>query len=98
MAFAAMMALRRRVTLGGSWHVRISLARTGRWFQGLGRVDGGLECGDPTFDDVADLLQEDASGFGRLTAVRHAAELSETPAHWSRPSMPLGSHPPEWPN
>ena len=49
------------------------------------------------FDDVADLLQEDDSGFGCLTAVRHAAELSETPAYWSRPSMPLGSHPPEWP-
>jgi hypothetical protein len=37
------------------------------------------------------------SGFGRLTAVRHAAVLSETPARWERPAVPVGSHPPAWP-
>jgi hypothetical protein len=93
-----MMALRRRVTEGGSWHVRVALARTGIWFQELGRVEGGLDCHDPSLDDVADLLEESDSGFGRLTGVKHAAQLSATPAHWTRPSMPLGSHPPEWPN
>jgi hypothetical protein len=24
-------------------------------------------------------------------------QLSETPAHWARPSVPLGYHRPEWP-
>jgi hypothetical protein len=38
-----------------------------------------------------------ASGFGQLRAVRHAAWLSQTPAFWARPAMPLGSHTPEWP-
>ena len=38
MAFGAMTALARRVTEGGSWHVRVSLAQTGHWFRGLGRV------------------------------------------------------------
>ena len=38
-----------------------------------------------------------SSGFGRLTAVRHAATMSETPPRWARPSVPLGTHEPRWP-
>ncbi|MGI9383364.1 MAG: CoA transferase, partial [Methyloligellaceae bacterium] len=64
MAFAAMTALLRRANEGGSWHVRVSLAQTGRWLQGLGRLPDGLACPDPTFDDVSDLLEESPSGFG----------------------------------
>jgi hypothetical protein len=37
------------------------------------------------------------SGFGMLKAVRHSALLSTTPVQWSRPAMPLGSHPAQWP-
>ncbi len=98
MAFAAMVALGRRCTEGGSWHVRVALARTARWFQELGRVEGGLGCAETTLEDIADLVEDHDSGFGRLTAVRHAAQLSETPAYWARPSMPLGSHDPVWPS
>ena len=97
MAFGAMTALARRAREGGSWHVRVSLAQTGRWIRELGRVEGGLGCSDPGFEDVRDRLEEKPSGFGRLTAVRHAAELALTPAHWSRPSVPLGTHEPVWP-
>ena len=97
MAAAAMAALAQRAERGGSWHARVSLARTGRWIQGLGQIDGGFDTADPGPDDVRDLMQESESGFGRLTAVRHAAQLAETPAAWVRPSMPLGSHPPAWP-
>ena len=35
--------------------------------------------------------------LGRLTYVRHAAVLSETPAHWERPPARLGAHAPLWP-
>jgi crotonobetainyl-CoA:carnitine CoA-transferase CaiB-like acyl-CoA transferase len=97
MAFGAMTALGRRAREGGSWHVRVSLARTGHWLRGLGRVDGGLACEDPSFEDVSDRLEESESGFGRLTAVRHAAEMAETPARWARPSVPLGTHEAAWP-
>ena len=97
MAFGAMTALARRAREGGSWHVRVSLAQTGRWIRGLGRLEGGLDCPDPGFEEVRDRLEDSVSGFGRLTAVRHAAELSITPAHWSRPSVPLGTHEPAWP-
>jgi crotonobetainyl-CoA:carnitine CoA-transferase CaiB-like acyl-CoA transferase len=97
MAFGAMVALARRATEGGSWHVRVSLAQTGHWIRGLGRIADGLACPDPGFDDVRDRLEELDSGFGRLTTVRHAAVMSETPPRWARPSVPLGTHKPKWP-
>jgi len=96
LAFAVMAALKRRTEEGGSWHVQLSLAQTGYWLRQLGRIDG-MRCPDPKFDDVRVYLEESESGFGRLTAVRHAAELSETPPRWARRSVPLGTHPPAWP-
>ncbi len=98
MAAAAMATLARRAAEGGSWHIRVSLARTGRWLQGLGQIDGGLDCPDPGLEDVQDLVEQSSSGFGDLTAVRHTAQMSETPCRWDRPAMPLGSHPPVWPS
>lgn len=97
MAFGAMAALLRRAEQGGSWLVRVSLAQTAHWLRGLGRLEDGFACPDPAFDDIGDLLEDSASPFGRLTAVRHAAQLSETPACWRRPSAPLASHAPAWP-
>jgi hypothetical protein len=96
LAFAVMAALARRANEGGSWHVRVSLAQTGSWFRQLGRIDG-TTCPDPGIDDVADCLEESPSGFGRLTAVRHAAVMSETPPLWARPTVPLGTDAPAWP-
>jgi crotonobetainyl-CoA:carnitine CoA-transferase CaiB-like acyl-CoA transferase len=97
LAFGALVALHRRATEGGSWHVEVSLARTGRWIRDLGRVAHGLSVPTPTRADVEDLMEDSESGFGRLHAVRHAAHLSRTPACWSRPSVPLGTHPAAWP-
>ncbi|RKQ73856.1 CoA transferase [Oceanibaculum indicum] len=96
MAYGAMAALARQMQEGGSWHVRVSLAQTGHWLRGLGRIKDGFSAPDPSQEDVADLLEESQSGFGRLSAVRHAGLLSETPPVWERPSMPLGSHEPVW--
>jgi crotonobetainyl-CoA:carnitine CoA-transferase CaiB-like acyl-CoA transferase len=97
LAFGALTALRRRMLEGGSWHVQVSLARTGRWIRDLGRVDNGLALAAPTTETVADLMEEGGSGWGRLRSVRHSATLAETPPRWDRPSMPLGAHPAIWP-
>ncbi|MBV9566886.1 MAG: CoA transferase [Hyphomicrobiales bacterium] len=96
LAFGALVALARRARQGGSWHVQLSLARTAQWLRSLGRVENGFACPDPTEADVSDLLEETPSGFGQLRAVRHSASLSQTPARWERPSVPLGTHPPVW--
>jgi len=96
LAFGAMTALHRRATEGGSWLVSVSLAGTGRWLRSLGRVPDGLACPDPGEAEIADLLETGDSGFGRLTWVRHAAQLSETPARWTLPAVPLGTHQARW--
>jgi crotonobetainyl-CoA:carnitine CoA-transferase CaiB-like acyl-CoA transferase len=97
MAFGAMMAKARQSREGGSWHVRVSLAQTGRWLWNLGRVADGFATEDLEAETVAPFLEEIASGFGLLRSVRHSALLSKTPAFWARPAMPLGSHKPQWP-
>lgn len=94
-AFGAAAALRRQQLEGGSWLVRVSLAQTGHWLRGLGRVADGFSAGKP---ELGPYLETSASGFGELTAVRHAAQLSRTPAGWARPSMPPGSHAAGWPS
>jgi crotonobetainyl-CoA:carnitine CoA-transferase CaiB-like acyl-CoA transferase len=97
MAFGAMMARARQSREGGSWHVRASLAQTGRWLWNLGRVADGLTTEDLKGDTVKRFIEEIPSGFGPLHSVTHSAVLSKTPAFWARPAMPLGSHPPQWP-
>jgi len=99
MAMAACAALVRQQREGGSWRVDVSLAQTAQWLRGLGRVDSGFDATLPATLDtpgLSDRLETTASGFGLLRAMRHSAVLSATPAHWDRPSMPPGSHPPAW--
>jgi CoA-transferase family III len=97
MAFGAMMAKARQSREGGSWHVRVSLAQTGRWIWNFGRVANGLKTEDLKGEAIRPFVEQVPSGFGSLQAIRHTAQLSQTPAFWSRPAMPLGSHPPQWP-
>jgi hypothetical protein len=47
--------------------------------------------------DFAPFLETTDSGFGKLSALRHAAQLSATPAGWHRPSVPPGTHALAWP-
>ncbi len=93
MALGAQAALVRQQQEGGSWHVRVSLAQTGHWVRHLGRLEDGFSCPKPSMDDV---LEAYDSGFGRLIAVGHAARFADTPACWSRPSMPPGTHRAAW--
>ena len=81
MALAAMRRLRRQAR--GRQLARAGVAgATGHWLRGLGRVPGGLDATPP---DFAPYLETADSGFGRLTALRHAAQLSATPAGWAGP-------------
>ncbi len=95
-ALGALLALVRRAREGGSYLVRVSLVQTGRWVDTLGRVSGRAVT-DQTPADVADLFAERDSAFGRLRHVVPVARLSETPASWARPPVPLGTHAAAWP-
>lgn len=96
LALGALVALHRRAREGGSWHVKVSLARTAHWLRQIGRLPNGLDVPDPK---PADLVSLDVgeSGYGRLRSVPHAARLSATLAHWALSSVPYGTHAPEWP-
>ena len=96
LAFGTLAALLRRAEEGGSWHVRVSLVGTGMWLRGLGRLQEGFASPVKDMADIDDLLEQGDSGFGRLTAMRHAGQLAETPPFWDAPSVPLGTHPAEW--
>ncbi|AXV80131.1 CoA transferase [Ralstonia solanacearum] len=98
MAAGAMAALARRITVGGSWHVRVSLAQTAHWLRSLGRLDHGLDAVDPRYEDIGAWLETTPSGFGALTALRHAGQLSDTPPRWTLPAVPLGTHAAAWPS
>ena len=99
LAFGIQAALLRQASQGGSWRVRVSLAGVGLWLRSLGRQSDGLAAQRP---DITPLLQDSPSGFGHggkpglLRAVRPAARFPTLPAHAALPSMPPGSHAPQW--
>jgi len=101
MAFGAMVALERRAHEGGSWRVRVSLARTGKWI-----VDRGLLDADAIADIPKELSEGEIARFAAHTpsslgSIRHllpVAHMSETPPHWSRPPVPLGHDAAAWPS
>src|SRR5256886_5088426 len=100
MAFGAMVALRRRVSEGGSWLVRISLAQVGRWLVGRGQVPEALLEDMPKEFTSAQLdrwSMVSQTPVGRLHHLAPVLRLSETPPRWARPSVPLGHHEPGWP-
>ncbi|MGF2505799.1 CoA transferase, partial [Ralstonia pseudosolanacearum] len=68
------------------------------WLRGLGRLDHGLGAADPRYEDIGPWLETAASGFGLLTALRHAGQLSDTPPRWTLPAVPLGTHAAAWPS
>ena len=95
-AYGAMIALARREREGGSWLVRASLCQTAMWIARLGATcDPAAATG---IGDVGDLLMNTATPFGEVTHLRPATHLPATPPRWDHPTVPLGTHQPEWPD
>jgi hypothetical protein len=93
-AYGAMMALARRATEGGSWHVQVSLAQTCMWYQRLGD-DNDLDSADR--GDVEPYLAEmDSQHFGRIRYLTPALAMSVTQPRWDLPPAPSGTHEAVW--
>ena len=99
MAFGVCVALRRQRREGGSWLVRVALARVGKWIVDRGVLPDSAWRGLP--DDLPEeelraLLGEMRAPDGHIRYLKPVIEMSETLAFWSRPPVPLGYHPPVW--
>jgi crotonobetainyl-CoA:carnitine CoA-transferase CaiB-like acyl-CoA transferase len=99
MAFGVCVALARRRREGGSWLVRVALARVGKFIVDRGIVPESAWRGLPDElppEELEPLLAQMRSPDGRIRYLKPAVELSETPAFWTRPPVKLGYHPPVW--
>ena len=95
-AYGVLLALARRAREGGSYHVRVSLCRSGMYIYKQGHVrypetDMGL-----TQADLDAIMIETTGGHGTLRHLGPVLKLSETQPHWERPSPVLGSSQPAW--
>ncbi len=100
MAFGAMVALARRAKEGGSWRVRVSLARTGKWIVERGLLEAADLANVPhdlPEDEIARITQISASPLGSIRHLAPVARMSESPPRWARPPVPLGHDAPIWP-
>ena len=81
-------------------NARDGQARSGRLLTPHGLLEtpeyAGLPAEFPP-EVLASLLVEHDSPVGRIRHLAPAAQLSETPARWTRPAVPRGYHPPVWP-
>jgi crotonobetainyl-CoA:carnitine CoA-transferase CaiB-like acyl-CoA transferase len=96
-AYGVLLALQRRAREGGSYHVRVSLCRSGMYIYKQGHV----RCpeGDPlglSRPELDQIMIETESGHGTLKHLAPVLRMSETRPYWDKPSPVLGSSKPEW--
>jgi crotonobetainyl-CoA:carnitine CoA-transferase CaiB-like acyl-CoA transferase len=97
MAFGVCVALARRSREGGSWLVRVALARVGKWIIDRGDARAYRAVPDDLPDsELAPLMAEMDAPEGRIRYLKPVLELSETPPYFARPPVPLGYHQPVW--
>jgi crotonobetainyl-CoA:carnitine CoA-transferase CaiB-like acyl-CoA transferase len=97
MAFGVCAALARRARSGGSWLVRVALARVGKWIVDQGSVPAyaGVPAELPEAE-LEPLMAEMDAPDGRIRYLKPVLELSETPPYFARPPVPLGYHRASW--
>lgn len=97
MAFGVCVALARRASVGGSWLVRVALARVGKWIVDLGSVPAYAHVAEELPEAELELLMAEMEApDGRIRYLKPVLELSETPPFFERPPVPLGYHRASW--
>ncbi len=92
-AYGTLVALLRRAQHGGSYWVRVSLARTGMWIRGLGVRDSMPQTAPLADAELIALRQRVDSAWGPLDHLRAPVALEGCPVGWQAPPVPLGTHP-----
>ena len=96
-AYGALLALARRATEGGSYHVRVSLCQSGMFIYRQGNVAFDAADMDLSDDELGVLRIETQPKDGPLRHLGPVLHLSETPPLWVRPTPVLGADVSEWP-
>lgn len=99
MAFGVCVALGRQRREGGSWLVRVGLARVGKWIVDRGVVPEEAWRAVPADlpeEELRALLGEMRTPGGRIRYLKPVLQMSETLPFWTRPPVRLGYHPPVW--
>jgi hypothetical protein len=92
-ALGILGALYRRSVEGGSYHVRVSLARTAMWVRTFPTVNAAAATG---VGDVEEFMTVTETPFGLVRHCRPPLTLSRTPVAWRLPPFPFGTHAAEW--
>jgi crotonobetainyl-CoA:carnitine CoA-transferase CaiB-like acyl-CoA transferase len=98
-AFLVMVALGLRERDGGSYHVELSLAQTGRYLAGLSRADKALVAAaepDLPRTRLDELMITRRTKFGALRYFAPVARMPGTPPRWDLPTVPLDNDRPDW--
>lgn len=95
-AAGALAALILRSKEGGSYHVKVALARSSMWVQSLGYIEN-LDPQLPLADNLGTPPLAVSEGpYGELEFMKPITQYSETQGYWDKPPAPLGAHKPEW--
>jgi crotonobetainyl-CoA:carnitine CoA-transferase CaiB-like acyl-CoA transferase len=79
-------ALRRRAKEGGSYHVRVSLARAAMWFQSLGAfATNQADATNPDHRMIPIEPYVGASPYGEIRRLPPQVKLAKTPGRWRAP-------------
>jgi crotonobetainyl-CoA:carnitine CoA-transferase CaiB-like acyl-CoA transferase len=95
-ACGVLFALARRAREGGSYHVRVSLCRSGMYIHKQGHVDYPSSDMGLSDAELVSIMVVSKGGHGTLKHLGPVLRLSETKPYWDKPSPVLGSSKPEW--
>ena len=95
-AAGVMAALLRRATEGGSYHVKVSLARSAMWVQDLGYLAESQYKSAPESDNYPVNLHTIQTACGKVTELEPAVSFSSLPRKNLETLQPFGADPPEF--
>jgi len=95
-AAGVMAALLRRSIEGGSYHVKVSLARSEMWVQELGLLETASQESIPEKDNYPAKLRSIDSVFGKISFLSPLLAFSNLALPRELSLIPYGAHAPEW--
>lgn len=95
-AYGMLLALARRAVEGGSYHVNVSLCRTGMFLDAQGRSASGAELEPLSDDEVTQMQMQSVTPYGTIRHLAPSIKFSESKPQWDRPTPALGGDAAQW--